>query len=133
MVLNRWRHRCVLAVVACDVGWINRLKTSLSVRPAGARAFYIESMADHVSDAELDAIAMAASPTDPFADGAVPFGQDVAYGADLLPEWYMPVPQMSAANRTPRRVFTVGMIIVALLLLNGVGLCVTYGLPEIAW
>jgi hypothetical protein len=54
-------------------------------------------------------------------------------GADLLPEWYMPIPQMSAADRTPRRMFTVGLIIFAMLLLNGAGLCVTYGLPEIAW
>jgi hypothetical protein len=30
-------------------------------------------------------------------------------------------------------VFTVGLIIVSMLLLNGAGLCVTYGLPEIAW
>jgi hypothetical protein len=89
-------------------------------------------MAEHLSDAELAELAMAASPADPFADDAVPFGQESS-GAELLPEWYMPVPQMSAADRTPGRVFTVGLIIVAMLLLNGVGLCVTYGLPEIAW
>jgi len=95
-------------------------------------------MADHLSDAELsdaelDAIAESSTPKDPFAADAVPFGQDVSHGAELLPEWYMPVPQISAADRTPRRVFTVGLIVVALLLLNGAGLCVTYGLPEIAW
>lgn len=90
-------------------------------------------MADQLTDAELAEISMAATPTDPFADDAVPFGRELSRGADLLPEWYMPVPQMSAADRTPRRVFTVGLIIVAMLLLNGAGLCVTYGLPEIAW
>jgi hypothetical protein len=95
-------------------------------------AFYDECMAEHLSDAELTDLALAAAPSDPFADDAVPFGQK-STGAELLPEWYMPVPQMSAADRTPRRVFTVGLIIVSMLLLNGAGLCVTYGLPEIAW
>jgi hypothetical protein len=90
-------------------------------------------MAEQLSDAELVEAALAATPTDPFADDAVPFAGGAASGVELLPEWYMPVPQMSAADRTPRRVFTVGLIIFAMLLLNGVGLCVTYGLPEIAW
>lgn len=98
-----------------------------------AVSVYPDRMGDHLSDADLADLAVAATPADPFAPDAVPFGSEVSYGADLLPEWYMPVPQMSAAERTPRRVFTVGMIVFALLLLNGAGLCVTYGLPEIAW
>ena len=89
-------------------------------------------MAEPLSDAELTELAMAASPADPFAADAVAFEQESA-GAELLPEWYMPVPQMSAADRTPRRVFTVGLIVMSMLLLNGASLCVTYGLPEIAW
>ena len=93
---------------------------------------YDECMADQLSDADLTDLALTASPCDPFADDAVPFGHE-SLGAELLPEWYMPVPQMSAADRTPGRMFTVGLIVVAMLLLNGVGLCVTYGLPEIAW
>ena len=82
---------------------------------------------------ELTAQALAADPDAPFDADAVPFGTELSKGADLLPEWYMPVPQLSASERTPRRVFTVGLIIFAMLLLNGAGLCVTYGLPEIAW
>lgn len=85
------------------------------------------------SDDELTALALAADPDAPIDDDATPFGRDLSAGADLLPEWYMPVPQMSAADRTPRRVFTVSLIVFALLLLNGAGLCVTYGFPEIAW
>jgi hypothetical protein len=85
------------------------------------------------TDAELAEIALAASPSDPFADDAMPFGQDLSVGADLLPDWYMPVPQISASDRSPRRVFTVGLIIFAMVVVNGAGLCVTYGLPEIAW
>lgn len=90
-------------------------------------------MADHLTDDELAALAAAAIAGNPFAEDAVPFAGATAIGADLLPEWYMPVPQLSASERTPRRMFTVGLIVFALLLLNGAGLCVTYGLPEIAW
>ena len=82
---------------------------------------------------ELTAQALAADPDEPIDADAVPFGTELSVGAELLPEWYMPVPQLSAAERTPARMFTVGLIIFALVLLNGVGLCVTYGLPEIAW
>jgi hypothetical protein len=85
------------------------------------------------TDEELTELAMAADPDAPIDADAVPFGRELSMGADLLPEWYMPIPQMSAADRTPRRMFTVGLIIFAMLLLNGAGLCVTYGLPEIAW
>lgn len=90
-------------------------------------------MVDRLTDSELAALAMEATPSDPFADDAVPFGADDSPGAQLLPEWYMPVPQMSASSRTPQRTFAVGLIIVALLAINGAGLCITYGLPEIAW
>jgi len=86
-----------------------------------------------LSDLQLEALALAAFPHDPFEGKAVPFGRNVSHGAELLPEWYMPVPQLSAAERTPRRVFAVGLVVFALILLNGAGLCVTYGLPEIAW
>jgi len=82
---------------------------------------------------DLTAQALAADPDAPIDPDAVPFGTELSAGAHLLPDWYMPVPQMSASQRTPRRVFTVGLIIVAMLLVNGAGLCVTYGLPEIAW
>jgi len=90
-------------------------------------------MAGDVDLDELTAQALAADPNAPIDADAVPFGTELSMGADLLPDWYMPVPQLSAAERTPRRVFTVGLIIFAMLLLNGAGLCVTYGLPEIAW
>ena len=86
-------------------------------------------------DDELTALALAADPDAPIPPDAVPFG--VATGADLLPAllpaWYMPAPQLSASTRTPRRVIAVGAIVVSLVVLNGVGLCVTYGVSKIAW
>ena len=83
------------------------------------------------SDEELTALALAADPDTPIPPDAVPFG--VTTGADLLPAWYMPAPQLSASTRSPRRIFAVTAIVVSLVVLNGVGLCVTYGVPEIAW
>ena len=63
-------------------------------------------------------------------DDAVPFGRPPADGA-LLPDWYMPVP--GSIRRTRPRVVAVTAIIVSLIVVNGAGLCVTYGWPEIAW
>ncbi len=95
---------------------------------------YDRDMADEWTDAELAELAVSATADDPFADDAVAFdGGGAGAGAELLPEWYMPAPQMSASERTPVRMATVGLIVFAMLLLNGAGLCVTYGLPEIAW
>jgi hypothetical protein len=81
------------------------------------------------TDAELEVLALAADPDRPIDPDAEPFGG--VTGSDLLPEWYMPSPQ--ATGRSPRRVLAVTAIIVSLLLVNGAGLCVTYGFPEIAW
>ncbi len=72
---------------------------------------------------------MAADPESPIDADAVPFGGVTE--SELLPEWYMPAPQVT--GRSPRRVLAVTAIVVSLLVVNGAGLCVTYGLPEIAW
>jgi hypothetical protein len=86
--------------------------------------------AEFFTDDELAALALAVDPNVPIPDDAVPFGQHQAAAA-LLPEWYMPHPV--SFRRTRARTITVAVIIGALLLVNGAGLCVTYGLPEIAW
>ena len=82
-----------------------------------------------ISDEELEAEALAADPDAPIDDDAEPFGGASEPG--LLPEWYMPINGPIRRTRS-RRVVVIG-IIVALLVVNGAGLCVTYGLPEIAW
>lgn len=84
---------------------------------------------ERFTDEELGALALAADPDAPIDPDAVPFGGAAA--SPLLPAWYMPAPQASA--RGLRRRFAVGVIVLSLLIVNGVGLCVTYGLPEIAW
>lgn len=82
-----------------------------------------------VSDDELAAEAMAADPDAPIPDDAVPFGVPLDHG--LLPEWYMPA--SGPIRRTRPRIVAVVGIVAALLVVNGAGLCVTYGWPEIAW
>jgi hypothetical protein len=81
------------------------------------------------SDEELTELALAADPDAPIDDEAVPFGQ--REGGALLPDWYMPVP--AGLARSPRKRATVGLIVLSLLALNAAGLCVTYGVIEVAW
>ena len=82
-----------------------------------------------ITDEELAAQAMAADPNAPIDDDAEPFGGRPDAG--LLPQWYMPF--NGPVRRTRSRQIAVIGIIVSLLVVNGAGLCVTYGLPEIAW
>ncbi len=85
-----------------------------------------------VTDEELAAEAMAADPDVDVPDDAVPFGGRIdEHRPGLLPEWYMPSPRSFRRTR-PRTVAVVGLVL-ALLVVNAAGLCVTYGWPEIAW
>ena len=97
----------------------------------GGRATHDDrSTAIRIDDDELTREAMAADPDQPIDPDATPFGSDDD-GPSLLPEWYMPTPR--GLRRTPGRRVAVVAVIAALLVVNGVGLCVTYGFPEIAW
>ena len=87
----------------------------------------VTTEAFEISDEELTALALSADPDALVDVDAVPFGSDEGTGA-LLPSWYMPRPRRRA-GRSRRVVF--GVFIGALLVVNGAGLCVTYGLPEI--
>lgn len=82
-----------------------------------------------ITDEELEAEALAADPDIPLGEDAEPFSAPTQVG--LLPEWYMPIGGPVRRTRS-RRIAVIG-IIVSLLVVNGAGLCVTYGLPEIAW
>jgi hypothetical protein len=84
---------------------------------------------DTISDDELTALALAADPDIRLDADAQPWVLDDDR-AELLPAWYMPVAVTSGRRR--HRV-VVALVIGALLVVNGAGLCVTYGFPEIAW
>ena len=56
---------------------------------------------DPFSDDELTALALAADPTEMLDDDAVPFEGERSVG--LLPDWYMPAPQVSAGSRPSSR------------------------------
>ena len=83
-----------------------------------------------ISDAELTVLALAADPEAPIDPDATPFAVDEEGG--LLPVWYAPGGMLSSnGGRTRRRIAVV--VILALLAVNAAGLCVTFGVPEIAW
>jgi hypothetical protein len=84
-----------------------------------------------ISDEELTEMALAADPTEMLDDDAVPFDGGGSAGGGLLPDWYMPAPQSLGGSRRRRTVATT--FIVSLLVLNALGLCVTYGSVVIAW
>lgn len=85
-----------------------------------------------ISDEELTALALAADPDQPLGADAVPLpSSSAAMATGLLPEWYMPAPRSMGGG--PLRRWLIGGLVVALLSVSGAGLCVTYGLPEIAW
>ena len=80
---------------------------------------------DPLSLAELTAQALAADPDAPVAADAVPFGADAAMVEGLLPSWYMPVP-MTYHRRSTHRIAAL-TVIASFLLINALGLCITYG------
>lgn len=74
---------------------------------------------------------MAADPDRPLDADAVPFSASTDETDGLLPDWYMP--GASTPVRGPVRRTLVGGLVVAFLLINGAGLCVTSGFVEVAW
>ena len=82
-----------------------------------------------ITDDELAALALAADPDQPVDPDAVPI-QLTSGMSGQLPEWYMP--PTSTVRGSARRLL-LGGLVVALVVINGAGLCITYGVPEIAW
>lgn len=85
-----------------------------------------------ITDAELTALALAADPDAPLDADAVPLRSvDEGGRADCaLPAWYMPA---AVAGTSRRKRVVIGVLIGAFVVVNAAGLCVTYGIPEIAW
>ena len=76
-----------------------------------------------VDDDQLAALALAADPDQPVDPDARPFVVEDVSG--LLPSWYMPAPTMRAQE--PWQVAVVLFVVGTLVLISGLGLCITYG------
>ena len=81
--------------------------------------------AEHFSDDELTALALAADPEQALDADAVPLDLSGAPPWHSLPLWYMPPAMARPAGGW--RVPIVASVVLALLLINALGLCITYG------
>src|SRR5271155_437441 len=96
---------------------------SIGIVPDGTDA------AEIVTGDELDALALAADPSAPIPDDAVPYDRVIGPGPSLLPDWYMGRATAVHASRW-RRPVILGLI-AAFLLIDAAGLCSTYGI--VSW
>ncbi len=83
-----------------------------------------------LSDEELTRLALAADPDAPIPADAVPFGVADGLGVELLPSWYMPAPSL---RRSRRRTVVFAGLVFSFVVLDVMGLCVTYGFPDPVW
>jgi hypothetical protein len=83
-----------------------------------------------LTDAELTALALAADPDAPIAEGALPIGIHLAQMGASLPTWYMPPVARQGGSRWKAPVVIV--VVSAFLLIDLMGLCNTYGILSLA-
>jgi hypothetical protein len=80
-----------------------------------------------ITDAELEALALAADPDLPLDPDAVPMDEWLTQSVDLLPSWYM-APAMTRRMRKAPLVLLL-IVIATFVAIEAVGLCSTYGQP----
>jgi hypothetical protein len=80
---------------------------------------------EQISDDELTTLALAADPESELGPDAVPLTPYRNLPSASLPLWYMPPATARAAGGW--RVPIVASVVLALLLINALGLCITYG------
>lgn len=82
-----------------------------------------------ITDQELTLLALAADPDVEVADGPSFWELTGAADRSPLPSWYMPAPfgGLSSARRSPWRRPVALLLLVAFLVIEGYGLCTTYG------
>jgi len=81
--------------------------------------------AGSISDEELTAQALAADPDAPIAPDAVAWSLSGWGNSQLLPTWYMPAPVTGQRGWRPKAI--AALVIVGFAVINGFGLCITYG------
>jgi hypothetical protein len=77
------------------------------------------------TDDELTALALAADPDLPIDEDAVPISLYLAQLPIGLPNWYMPAVMVRGSKRW--RIPVVLLIVTAFLIIEGLGLCNTFG------
>ena len=92
---------------------------------AGVREVGLDGEGE-LTDEELTALALAADPDAPIAEGAVPIGIHLAQLGSALPLWYMP-PAVRQGGRHWKAPFVIA-VVSAFLLIDLMGLCNTYGI-----
>ena len=100
-------------------------------RSAGDWASGDWGFGESISDEELTQLALAADPDVALDDDAVALSSLTNPFPSLLPDWYMPAP--ASFDRRRRRGLVAVTFVAALLLVNALGLCATYGHLELAW
>jgi len=83
-----------------------------------------------LTDEELIALALSADPHPIIDPRSTPWRPMADAVTGLLPDWYMPTP--SGSHRGKGAKIAIGVIIVSFVVINALGLCVTYGLVTIA-
>jgi hypothetical protein len=78
-----------------------------------------------ITDDELTALALAADPEEELGPDAVPLTPYRSLPTASLPLWYMPPVTARAAGGW--RVPIAASVVIALLLINALGLCICYG------
>jgi hypothetical protein len=89
-----------------------------------------ELLAMSISDEELAALALSADPHPAIDPRVAPWRPLADSVTGLLPEWYMPLPT-GTRRGTGTRV-AIGVIIASFVLINALGLCITYGFVTLA-
>jgi hypothetical protein len=84
-----------------------------------------ESTGGGFTDAELTALALAADPDAPLDEDAVPMSMYLAHLQIALPDWYMPSAMVQGCKRW--RIPIILLIVSAFLIIEGLGLCNTFG------
>ena len=83
-----------------------------------------------ISDDELAELALGADPHPIIDPRVAPWRPLTHTVAGLLPEWYMPLP--AGTRRGTGAKIAEGVIIASFVLINALGLCVTYGWVTLA-
>ena len=89
-----------------------------------------DATSDALSDEELTQLALAADLNAPLSADAVAWNGTVFGQSGLLPNWYMPAPTQVRRGRWARSV--VITLIVAFLVIDAFGLCITSGFLSLA-